>query len=279
MAKITKSTKKFLVKKGKESRNGKQRKSKAFGGRNGGHHNGGKKRENGLGGEKENTVPEGVSGDEDVSEDDEDYSETAGFTTTTTDGMENTSSSEDEDTDEGDDDDSANDSDLDSINSNSNDAQDDDEEIDMGINMKELQQSDPKFYQYLVENDQKLLEFDNIQDNHDTSLPLQDDSQEEGDEKGDDMDENVDEMDLDHDDSLVTRQQIHQWRISIAKTFSIKTLKKIVLAFKAAAAFGDEQEIQDSLRYRIEDEKGMTLYKSPTTVNKHYSEMTQKQIC
>ena len=259
MAKVAKSTKKFLVKKRKEN----QKSKGNVGGHNGhnGHNNITKKKRK-VDKVENNLVvvekDENVSHDDD-DDDDDDYNETAGFTTeinnnnSSNDDSSSSSSSEEEDDSEDDD------SDTD-ISSNDG-AQDDDEEIDMGINMKELKESDPKFYQYLVENDQKLLDFDNVVHNVDddkSSLPLQQDSVDLGHEQVDEMD-----MDLDHhdddDDSMVTREKIHQWRISIAKTFSIKTLKKIVLAFKAAAAFGDEQEIQDSLRYRIEDEKGITL--------------------
>ena len=257
MAKVAKSTKKFLVKKRKEN----QKSKGNVGGHNGhnGHNNITKKKRK-VDKVENNLVV--VEKDENVShdDDDDDYNETAGFTTeinnnnsSNDDSSSSSSSSEEEDDSEDDD------SDTD-ISSNDG-AQDDDEEIDMGINMKELKESDPKFYQYLVENDQKLLDFDNVVhdvDDDKSSLPLQQDSLDLGHEQVDEMD-----MDLDHhdddDDSMVTREKIHQWRISIAKTFSIKTLKKIVLAFKAAAAFGDEQEIQDSLRYRIEDEKGITL--------------------
>lgn len=200
MAKIQKSTKKFLQKKLKQSRSGAKKPDKPF-------HR--KKRDEA----KEDVLEEGP---EESDESDEQL-ETAGF-------MDVQSSESDSDL-ENESQTSDHESDIES------DIDSDNESVKM--DMTELKEKDPKFYQFLLENDQNLLQFDPSQDDDDISA-----------------------ADLDTD-NVVTKEMIHHWRAQVAHNYSIKAYKKIVLAFRAAAAFGDDD--QETGRYRVADEQVFNL--------------------
>lgn len=128
-----------------------------------------------------------------------------------------------EDDDEGDDD-------IESLQEDDEDSEESESVPDMELNMKELQEKDPEFYKYLLENDKELLDFN------------QNDSEE-------------DEETLTSFENIVTKEMIHQWRASLEKNQSVKVLKKVVMAFKAASCFGEDEEETATTKYKIVDEK------------------------
>lgn len=123
---------------------------------------------------------------------------------------------------------------LDDTETGSELEEEEEEDEDLELNMQELKEKDPKFYQYLLDNDKDLLQFKDVNDAVDEDT---------------EMTESI--------ENLVTKEMIHNWRASISKSNSIKTLKKIILAFRAAAAFGEEDE--QELRYRVVDQKVFNL--------------------
>ncbi|KAI8927440.1 Noc2p family-domain-containing protein [Entophlyctis helioformis] len=106
--------------------------------------------------------------------------------------------------------------------------QESDEEDDIMGHMEQLEllkKKDPKFYEFLKENDQTLLDFG----------PGEDEDAEEGEGNGDD-DEEEEEAD---GVTRVTIDMIKSWKTTVAKNKSMRTIRKILLAYRAAAAVGD----------------------------------------
>ncbi|OCT49732.1 Nucleolar complex protein 2 [Cladophialophora carrionii] len=117
------------------------------------------------------------------------------------------------------------------------DTEDDEEDGDeAGINMAALAEKDPEFYKYLKENDAELLEFDEdddlaaVDDLSDNEPPAKKQKT-----KGDD----VEDTDAPDDVTLV---MVKKWKSSLAEQFSIRALRQVVLAFRAAAHADDEED-------------------------------------
>ena len=233
--KIAKKTKKFLAKKAKnpkqKSTSSGSAKSTSSGSAGGGKKVEKKKKKV----EQENQIEESSSDQNLLESDDESIEDGAGFMMPGE--LEGFNDDQEEDEDDDDEMESGEDDEEE-------EEEEEEEDFDMGLDMKELQEKDPKFYQFLLENDKKLLEFD--------SQPV--------DGQQDNQQQQEEELVMeDEDDSLITREMIHKWRASVSKTLSFRTLKKIVSGLKAAAAFGDEEE-ENGLRYRVEDEKGTLCF-------------------
>ncbi|ETI19644.1 hypothetical protein G647_08656 [Cladophialophora carrionii CBS 160.54] len=105
-----------------------------------------------------------------------------------------------------------------------------------GINMAALAEKDPEFYKYLMENDAELLEFDKdddlaaVDDLSDNEPPAKKQKTKGGD---------VEDTDAPDDVTLV---MVEKWKSSLAEQFSIRALRQVVLAFRAAAHADDEED-------------------------------------
>ncbi|EXJ61726.1 hypothetical protein A1O7_02155 [Cladophialophora yegresii CBS 114405] len=106
-----------------------------------------------------------------------------------------------------------------------------------GINMAALAEKDPEFYKYLKENDAELLEFD-----EDDDLAAVDDlsDNEPPAKKQKTMGGDVEDTDAPDDVTLV---MVEKWKSSLAEQFSIRALRQVVLAFRAAAHADDEEDM------------------------------------
>ncbi|KIW40323.1 uncharacterized protein PV06_07530 [Exophiala oligosperma] len=101
-----------------------------------------------------------------------------------------------------------------------------------------LAEKDPEFYRYLQENDAELLDFD---DNDDDLTEVDELSEEEPPtkkQKKTGADAGGDETTPDD----VTLAMVKRWKSSLAEQHSIRALRQVVLAFRAAAHADDEED-------------------------------------
>ncbi len=103
-----------------------------------------------------------------------------------------------------------------------------------------LAEKDPEFYKYLQENDAELLDFD------------EDDELAEVDDLSDEEPATKKQKTQPADDAApddVTLDMVRKWKTSLADQFSIRALRQVVLAFRAAAHADDEED--KTYRYNI----------------------------
>jgi nucleolar complex protein 2 len=131
-----------------------------------------------------------------------------------------------------------------------------------------LKAQDPEFYEYLKQNDQRLLDF----------VPEEEGSEESGDEEGDEdgghignasdavedgaSSQDSDDSEVDDGAKVITTQQIEDWRQLVETKSQLRALHSLVVAFKCAAHAGDDQataaETSLSLPYTLADENAFT---------------------
>ncbi|KAG8687678.1 Nucleolar Complex 2 protein, partial [Ceratobasidium sp. 423] len=102
------------------------------------------------------------------------------------------------------------------------------------MDLAQLQKNDPEFYKYLQENDRELLDF-----NPDDMEFEEDEDMEESDEK-----------------PVLTSEILKSWQRSLIETHSLRTLRKLLVAFKAAAYMNDEDV---ETRWRIDNAAELAL--------------------
>ncbi|TPX54102.1 hypothetical protein PhCBS80983_g06059 [Powellomyces hirtus] len=114
--------------------------------------------------------------------------------------------------------------------------------------LEELAKKDPSFFKFLQDNDQELLAFTKEEEEMDT-----DDEEEpvDGGEEGAEAMDDEDGPDTDDGTIVVTKEMISKWRASMTQTFSLRALRKALLAFRAAAAAGDP-ETEGTFTYKVE---------------------------
>ena len=100
-----------------------------------------------------------------------------------------------------------------------------------------LAEKDPEFYKYLQDNDAELLDFD-----EDDDLAAVDDL---SDSEPRSKKQKVEDSDTPID---VTLAMVQKWKSSLEESFSIRALRQLTLAFRAAAHADDEAE---TVRYAI----------------------------
>ncbi|KIV95960.1 hypothetical protein PV10_03548 [Exophiala mesophila] len=101
-----------------------------------------------------------------------------------------------------------------------------------------LAEKDPEFYKYLQDNDAELLDFD-----EDDDLAAVDDL---SDSEPRSKKQKVEDSDTPIDVTLV---MVQKWKSSLEESFSIRALRQLTLAFRAAAHADDESE--NVFRYAI----------------------------
>jgi nucleolar complex protein 2 len=119
----------------------------------------------------------------------------------------------------------------------SSDGEEDEEDESEGLKdqMAALAEKDPEFYKYLQENDAELLDFD-----EDDDLAAVDDlSDEEPPSKKQRTAKDEEESGASDD---VTPPMVKKWKTSLSEQFSIRALRQVVLAFRAAAHADDDDD-------------------------------------
>ncbi|KAI9139487.1 Noc2p family-domain-containing protein [Paraphysoderma sedebokerense] len=116
--------------------------------------------------------------------------------------------------------------------------------------LDKLKEKDPEFYQYLLENDQELLDFDDADFEEDQATEQADTTMEE------------DHSQKDEDGEKLTKEMLQEWETDLKKTQSLKTLKELLLAFKSAIAQSTAADkkngTEQTILYRVDE---ATLYK------------------
>ncbi|ODN77012.1 hypothetical protein L202_05559 [Cryptococcus amylolentus CBS 6039] len=109
--------------------------------------------------------------------------------------------------------------------------------------MKDLAKKDPEFFKYLKDNDEDLLEFG------DKGKEREEDEDEDEDEEMDsdeEMDEDEDEAPAERKKISVTMKMLRLWQEGMLKQHSVRSLRKTLIAFRAAAHMNEEDGDQGS---------------------------------
>ena len=122
-------------------------------------------------------------------------------------------------------------------NESSGEGSEDDADLYKG-QMDALAQKDPEFYKYLQENDAELLDFD---ENNDLA-EVDDLSDNEEDGRLSKKRKRTEEEQSDKNDNKISVALIEKWKASMDQQHSIRALRQIVLAFRAAVHVNDEGE-------------------------------------
>lgn len=150
----------------------------------------------------------------------------------------------------------------------------DDPDVDaaeMAKQLAELEKKDPEFYKYLRENDADLLTFGQDEEVVPKSKKAKQTkgkaAQKEEDEDmddydGADSDSDEDEPEFDGisgaepEKISVTMKMLRGWQRAMIEQHSLRSLRKMVLAFRAAAHMDEAGEEQFETRYKVDSALG-----------------------
>jgi nucleolar complex protein 2 len=127
------------------------------------------------------------------------------------------------------------------------DEEDEEDDDDLGGHkgqLASLAEKDPDFYKYLQENDAELLDF-----GEDNDLSTGDDLDDEERPSKKAKTKGMDSEDSPSASDDVTLEMVEKWKSSLTEQSSIRALRQVVLAFRAAAHADDEEE--QVFRYNI----------------------------
>jgi len=117
--------------------------------------------------------------------------------------------------------------------------------------LKALAAKDPEFYKYLKENDAELLDFAETAD-----LGEIDDLSGSEDDQTTSKKKNKDTKSAFDDDGELTVVVVKKWTAAMAEQNSLRAMREMVLAFRAAAHLNEEDGKQ--YKYTISDANGMS---------------------
>lgn len=132
-------------------------------------------------------------------------------------------------------------------------AEEDDEVATHKQDLKAVAEKDPEFYKFLQENDPELLEFAENADLAEID-ELSGSDDDTADAKGGKRKKAKKE-----DANNLTKEKVKNWTQAMVEKHSLRSMREIVLAFRAAAHLDDEEEAGKKYKYTIKDADGMSL--------------------
>lgn len=98
-----------------------------------------------------------------------------------------------------------------------------------------LAEKDPEFYKYLKENDAELLDFDDDADLAGIDQLSEEEEAHKKKKRKKSKDKKDVEQEVDDDESEVTTAMVRKWKTAMVEQHSLRAMRQIVLAFRAAA--------------------------------------------
>jgi nucleolar complex protein 2 len=145
------------------------------------------------------------------------------------------------------------------------------DEAEMAKQLAELEKKDPEFFKYLRDNDAELLEFGQEEEPVKKSKKQakaaaaqeqdEDEEMDEYDGSGSDSDEDEPEFEgipeaAEPDKISVTMKMLRGWQRAMIEQKSLRSLRKMVLAFRAAAHMNEAGEEDFETRYKVDSAMG-----------------------
>ena len=130
--------------------------------------------------------------------------------------------------------------------------------------LEALAENDPTFYRYLQENDEELLRADGGLDQLGRRASIASENDEAGiDARARDDADDVQSIAEDGEESspdgnMVTSKMLEKWKTGLTDLHSLRALREVVLAFRAAAHLNDTDE-QKKYKYSVSDADGAYL--------------------
>ncbi|KAI4124638.1 MAG: hypothetical protein LQ347_005665, partial [Umbilicaria vellea] len=115
-------------------------------------------------------------------------------------------------------------------------------EESLGVHKKDLDalaEKDPEFYKYLKENDAELLDFDEDADLAEVDQLSEDEAPKKKRKKSKET-EDIEPEEADEDELEVTAAMVNKWRTAMVEQKSLRAMRQVVLAFRAAAHVNEE---------------------------------------
>jgi nucleolar complex protein 2 len=131
------------------------------------------------------------------------------------------------------------------LKEDSGDESEPDNALDHKAQLEALKESDPAFYKFMQENDKDLLNFGGSDDEHELEVEEEDDDAETNEDAPEDPEEQEGQI-------MLTTDMITKWKLTMASDKSLRALKKLLVAFRAAvASAGDSDKDPGEFKYTI----------------------------
>ncbi|KAE8203201.1 hypothetical protein A4X06_0g2048 [Tilletia controversa] len=131
-----------------------------------------------------------------------------------------------------------------------------DEENAMKAELAKLQEKDPEFYKFLQDNDKDLLTFGEDDDDDMDPADAEDEDEDEETKPVSKKNKKKEKAQAKKDVGpvLITNKLLTQWKRALIQNHSVKSLRKLLLAFRSAARLGQAGgEGDDELAYAIDN--------------------------
>lgn len=143
------------------------------------------------------------------------------------------------------------------------------DEAEMAKQLAELEKKDPEFFKYLKDNDAELLDFGQDEEpakkskKQTKAAAQEEDEDEEMEFDGAESDSDEEEPDFEGipeaaepEKISVTMKMLRGWQRAMIEQKSLRSLRKMVLAFRAAAHMNEAGEEDFETRYKVDSAMG-----------------------